>query len=440
MSRIVKLEAENVKRLRAVTITPDGAVVTIRGDNGAGKTSVLDSIEYALAGEKSHPAEPIRRGAEKARIVLETDDGLVVERRWTAKGTYLEVRTKDGAKYSSPQKLLDGLVGRLSFDPLAFLREKPERQAEVLRQLVGVDFSLLDGRRKQAFDARTDVNRRLAAAKARLDAIPVVEAPDAPVSAADLVAEHDARRAAQEQNEAKRRELAAAKDRYREVERRIGEGKAKIAAFEEQIADARALLAADERDLEDAKQRGQAARIAVEALVDPDMDEIPRRLREVEAVNERVRAKKARAALVAELATAEAEAAKLTTAIEEVDAQKAAALEQATFPIPGLGFGERVVTFNGLDLSQASAAEQLRVSMAMGLSLNPKLSIVLLRDGSLLDAKSLSLITKMAEDAKAQVWLEIVSKGPTGVVIEDGMVASVDGHPVDPTATEERAS
>jgi septal ring factor EnvC (AmiA/AmiB activator) len=250
----------------------------------------------------------------------------------------------------------------------------------------------------------------------------VVDAPDEPSSAADLVAEQERRRGIRDGNETVRRELAAAKDRFREVERRIAAGKAEIAKLEKALADARALLAADERDLETARQRGKALVEQVNALADPDLDEIPARLREVEAVNERVRQKKARAALAGELAAAESEASKLSAEIEAIDGQKAAVLDEASFPVPGLGFGERGVTLNGLPLDQASAAEQLRVSMAMGLALNPKLPVVLIRDGSLLDAKSLALVSAMAEAAKAQVWLEVVGKGGVGVVIEDGQV------------------
>lgn len=439
MSRIVKLEAENVKRLRAVTITPEGSVVTIRGENGQGKTSVLDAIEYALAGEKTHPAEPIRRGAEKARVLLETDDGLVVERRWTAKGTTLAVRTKDGAKYSSPQKMLDGLVGRLSFDPLAFMREKPERQAEVLRQLVGVDTTLLDAKRKQTFDARTEVNRRVAATKARLDATPAVEAPDAPQSLTDLLAEQERLHAQHAANEEKRRALQSLRAEAGRASEQVKMAAARIAELEELLRVARTTLTAAKQNEDEIVARGKALRDEVQALVDPDLEAMAARLRDVEAVNERVRQKTARAALVGELAAAEEEAAKLSGSLEDIDAQKAAVLEQAAFPVPALGFGESGVTLNGLPLDQASAAEQLRVSMAMGLALNPKLPIVLIRDGSLLDAKSLALVSKMAEEAKAQVWLEIVSKGDVGVVIEDGMVEAVDGRPVAP-ATEARAS
>ena len=62
MSRIVSLTAENVKRISAVHIVPgDGGVVLIGGRNAQGKSSVLDSIMYALGGASAIPDEPIRR-------------------------------------------------------------------------------------------------------------------------------------------------------------------------------------------------------------------------------------------------------------------------------------------------------------------------------------------------------------------------------------------
>jgi len=78
----------------------------------------------------------------------------------------------------------------------------------------------------------------------------------------------------------------------------------------------------------------------------------------------------------------------------------------------------------GVPFSQASSAEQLRVSVAMGLAMNPTLRVVLIRDGSLLDSASMQLIAEEAAKNKAQVWVERVSEDGAGctVVIEDGMV------------------
>ena len=66
MSRIISLEAENIKRLKAVKIEPAGEnLVVVSGENAQGKTSVLDSIEMALAGTRSVPDRPIREGKSK---------------------------------------------------------------------------------------------------------------------------------------------------------------------------------------------------------------------------------------------------------------------------------------------------------------------------------------------------------------------------------------
>jgi hypothetical protein len=97
-------------------------------------------------------------------------------------------------------------------------------------------------------------------------------------------------------------------------------------------------------------------------------------------------------------------------------------------PVTGLGLSEDGVTLNGLPLDQASAAEQLRVSVAIGIAMNPRLRVLLLRDASLLDRDSLALLADMAKAAGAQVWLERVEDdSATAVVIEDGMVKEAAG-------------
>lgn len=425
--KIVKLEAENVKRLRAVSITPDGAVVRIQGANGAGKSSVLDAIAYALGGEKLCPAKPIRRGATKARVLVELDEDLVVERRWSEGGSRLEVRTKNGLKHPSPQRLLDSLVGRLSFDPLEFLRLAPKNQAETLRALSGVDLSAFDEGRRLAYEKRTGWNRQVAQVKARLATMPEVDAPDVLLHSADLLAEHERRQKEIEANAKKKTRLSTAQDDLRAMTKRA-------VNTADALEDLRAQVAETEKRLEDQtaeigrmalEERGLAAE--VEALVDPDMAEIPARLRVLEETNDRVRAKKARADVEAELVKAETNSEELGKAIDLFDAQKAEVLAAAQFPVAGLGFTEDGVTLQGLPLEQASSAEQLRVSLAMSIALNPKLRVMLIRDGSLLDETSLAAVAKMAEETDCQVWLEMVAPGATsGIVIEDGAVVGAE--------------
>jgi hypothetical protein len=429
--RIVKLEAENFKKLRAVEITPAGAIVEIRGQNGAGKTSVLDAIAAAIGGEKLCPEVPIRRGQQRAQVLVELDDGMIVERRWTVGGgSRLEVRSKDGLRYPSPQKLLDGLVGRLSFDPLAFLRVEPREQAATLQRLAGVDLRLLDEKRRRAYDARTEANRQVAQLRARLAPMPAIEVtpdcPAEPVSSADLLAEQGRRQELQRANDVERAALEVARGVFRADKQALEQARAEVERARAALAAAEKREAAAAEALRQRADHGSTLQAKVAELVDPDLEEIPAKLRTVESVNDLVRRRKARADLAADLGQAELEAKDLDDEVADVDRQKAEVLAAAKFPVPGLGFTDAGVTLDGLPLEQASSAEQLRVSLAMGIGLNPKLKVLLIRDGSLLDEKSLALVAEMAEEAGAQVWLEIVGKGGVGVVIEDGQV---DGAP-----------
>src|ERR1035437_1668436 len=132
--KIIRFEAENIKKLRVVEITPSGNIVEITGANGAGKTSILDSIWYALGGAENIPSVPLRKGAKNGHVKLDLGE-IVVMRRFSSSGsTDLRVESKDGTALKSPQSILDRLVGSLTFDPLEFSRMKPTEQLATIRQ------------------------------------------------------------------------------------------------------------------------------------------------------------------------------------------------------------------------------------------------------------------------------------------------------------------
>ena len=65
--KIIELRAENVKKLTVVQVHPDGSLVVISGKNGAGKTSLIDSISMALGGKDLVCAKPLRKGAKRGQ-------------------------------------------------------------------------------------------------------------------------------------------------------------------------------------------------------------------------------------------------------------------------------------------------------------------------------------------------------------------------------------
>ena len=57
--KITALEAENVKRIKAVALTPSPTGLTIvGGNNNQGKTSVLDALAWALGGDRFRRLNP----------------------------------------------------------------------------------------------------------------------------------------------------------------------------------------------------------------------------------------------------------------------------------------------------------------------------------------------------------------------------------------------
>jgi hypothetical protein len=109
--------------------------------------------------------------------------------------------------------------------------------------------------------------------------------------------------------------------------------------------------------------------------------------------------------------------------MEAREQAKRDAIAAAEMPVGGLGFGSGEVLLNGLPFEQASDAEQLRASTAIAMAANPKLRVIRIRDGSLLDEGGLSLLADWAKERDYQVWIERVdTSGKHGIVLEDGHV------------------
>lgn len=165
-------------------------------------------------------------------------------------------------------------------------------------------------------------------------------------------------------------------------------------------------------------------RVLADAFVDEDAGEVLEQIRTAEDINAAIRARSERAGLEAELSACNDESTGYTEWIDAIDAAKLMAAASAEYPIDGLALTGDGVMLGGLPFEQASQSQRLRVSVAIGLALNPGLQVMLIRDGALLDEKSLELVASMAEDAGAQVWIEVVGdRDGVTIVIEDGSVA-----------------
>lgn len=416
-NRIIELRIRNVKRVRAVNITPTGAIIQITGRNGQGKTSVLDAMMYGLGGEKSIPAGALRKGAISGDVTIDLATHTV-KRSFSDDGKSKLTITPRGAQpMSSPQAWLNSLIGDIAFDPLAFSRQDPKEQAAVLRRVLGLDekFRTIDLKAETLSADRKQTGIQLRSGEARLAAMPVVDAPEKEEDMAALAEQHAAALNERAENDKRREWLAKAKETWKKWDERID-------ALRKQLEEATTSRDAIGQQI---NEHGPA----IEVLGDPDLSTLTERMRTVQATNAKVAAKKERGRIGYEVVGLkdkyEAQTAQLQTLADE----KAALVAGASMPVPGMAFTADGVTLGGIAIAECSGAERLRASVAVGLAQNPKLRVMLIRDGSLLDSDSMAALEQIANDRDAQVWIERVDEsGEVGVVIEDGAVANAGGE------------
>lgn len=430
--KILKLEAENVKRLKAITVRPDpeDPVVIIRGNNAQGKSSLLDAIRYAFEGKGSHPPRVVRDGTTEAHVEVETED-LIVLRRWTGHehedgpSTEVEVRSKEKGKLKSPQAVLDHLYGNLAFDPLGFMRLKSDDQGAEWKKVVGVDTDAIDLESQKTFDERTETNRKVKDLIARIAALPT-EPPAQAVELSTLLAQQEAIETARRAANGKRAERDALMRRVTDATEQIKATEGAVRAAEKMLADAKGA-----RDAAVARHASAQAQAAAADNACDDLPDETAQLEQLSAIRKQIEAASAiavenerwaaREKLAGELKGLEAKATDQTKQLAKLEGKKIELLSKAKVPIEGLEYGSRGLKYRGVPLEQASSAEQLRVSVAMGMAANPKLRVMMSREGSLLDDTSLQILRDMCRENGFQFWLEVVGEnGPAAVVIREG--------------------
>lgn len=449
--KIIGLKTENVKRIVAAEINPDGNMVVVGGNNAQGKSSLLDSIMMALAGKKSICDRPLRDGEKKGSVEVNLGDYIVTRTFTPSGGGTISVKNSDGAKYSSPQAILDGLTGNLTFDPVKFANQADKDQLETLKKLVGLDFTELDAKRKTIYDERTEIGRQGKTAKAAFEGM-IDHGEIEEIVISDLlnqIAEIDKENAA---NEIQRKELfnlsVAVGDAERYAETSRNENKAEHLVLSNDLKSKLIALDKLKKEIEEAEkgikhfeamskkvdadnvkkiatEKGfhDELKVEVDALVDKPTDDLRSKIAVAEETNQKFRENKARVEKKALMDDLTVQWNAKSEGLKVIDNDKSDQLAAAKFPVEGLSFDETGVTYNGVPFSQASAAERLRVSVAMGAAMNPKLKIMLIRDASLLDEVNMQALKEMSDKSDFQLWVERVGKGnECSVIIEDGKI------------------
>ncbi len=406
--RVMRLTATNFKKLVLVEITPKGAIVKVKGENGAGKSAVLDALFAAIGGANASPDVPIRKGQDKAEV--EVDLGtIIVRRRWSASGTSLEI-TWNGEAVKQPQSLLDEFVKKAALDPGKFLALDERAKKDILKGIVdlGIDLEAHEAKREKIFEERTDVNRDEKKARAHYNSIDGdEEGPLKGETATALMEKFEKAKDEIQANKDKRRALEAEEVELRDIE-------TDIHAAESQLNELRSRLKARTGLVSINKE-------TVSKLVDPDIEALQEKVRTVDDKNKKVRKNQDKKKALTEADEFAAASKRLTRRIEKMDEEKATALANAKFPVKGLSWSEDGIILDNLPFSQASQSKRLQIAVAISTRANPVLKVITIRDASLLDKNSIEEMKTLANKLGITIFLEIVSNSGNGkLTIEEG--------------------
>jgi hypothetical protein len=421
--KLLSFSAENFMNLKAfdVSVDENQNIIMISGKNGQGKTSALNIIIAAIGGKKLRPEKPIKDGEKFGFAEVVTDKYIArVEFKLDDDGNIKEkliLQNTEGAKFTSPQKLLDSIIGDISFDPLSFINKDSKEQRETLINLAKIDFNFEKNaiERQNSYDERTIVNRELKNKEGELKGI---KKPDENY----LVEKKSISEILTRLDNAKAKNLDNKKER--DKSRQYQED---IDSYLAEIHDLQLKLTKATGNLLEIRSLAEKQSIKNIELKDENIDSILEEISNVEETNNLIDLEWSKHNSI-ETSTNKIEELKnrsdeFTKQIEDLDSKKLSALQNAEFPLDGLSIDDKNVIYNNIPLKQASSAEQLEIAISIAIAHNPKLPIILVKDGSLLDSDHLSIIEEMSKKHGFNVLIEKVDESEKiGIVVENGKI------------------
>lgn len=392
--KISEFQIENVKRIKAVDYEPSQSGLTvIGGRNNQGKTSVLDSIAWALGGDKFKPSKAQRDGSVIPPYLKVTlSNGIVVERK--GKNSSLKVIDPSGNK--AGQQLLNDFVESFALNLPKFMESNSAEKAKTLLQIIGVGDALTELEREETSKYNQRHSVGLVADQKKKYAQEMIhydDVPDEIISASELIKQQQQILLENAENKKKRDRLSSLIKRKNELEIELA-----------QVTSDLDIAQTDAKGLED---RSTA--------------ELEKSIENIDMLNAKIRSNLDKEKAEEDARNFQRQYDELTGEIEDLREAKKKLLDNADLPLPELSVSEGEITYKGMKWDNMSGSDQLKVATAIIRKLNPNCGFVLMDKLEQMDNETLSEFAQWLEKENLQVIATRVSTGDEcSLIIEDG--------------------
>lgn len=438
----------------------DGKNLELTGTNGVGKTSILDAIKYALT-NRSDRKYIVRDGETEGEIIIETDTGLVIDRKSRVGQTDYKSVKQNGMTINSPEAFLKEIITPLQLSPVEFMAMDEKAQNAIILSMIDYPWSMetikewfgeipadvnydqnilailndIQAENGTYYQTRQDLNRDIRAKRAIVTEIGSALPMDYDgnrwenVNLSELYTEIEKIRKSNETIEkAKRlREGHDGKIRSFEADREIAlaaldrEITAKGNSIDTELASLRerinslekekAGLASTKADKEKVIQSEHKEKVAryeseISAYADyADMETKPvdallKEAETAEKMKSHINEWRRMLALEEEIKGLSGKSASLTEKIEKARTLPGEILETATIPISGLSVKNGIPLINGLPVSNLSDGEKLDLCIDVAIQ-NPAGLQIILIDG----------IEKLSTEMRERLYAKCREKG-----------------------------
>lgn len=137
--KVTKIKIKNLFGIKEYEA--GGKSIELSGKNGTGKTSVIDAIRYALT-NKSDRDYIVRNGETEGEILIETDNGLRIDRKpRTNQADYKSIK-QNGAEVASPEAFLRDIFTPLQLNPVEFMGMDKNKQNAIILDMIEYPWNL----------------------------------------------------------------------------------------------------------------------------------------------------------------------------------------------------------------------------------------------------------------------------------------------------------
>lgn len=414
--KVQKVSIQNILGLETFEFEP-GRVTIVSGRNGAGKSSVLESLKFALTGGSDATIK--RKGADKGEVVIVLDDATIT--RQTDKAATVDVNGVGPIRRVA--EFLKSRIDSLSFNPVQFLLAPKDKRTEWFLEMVPVEvgddelraagvetlppparngLDRIAAAYKMAYDARTGANRALKEKRAAVAQLAEGLADVAPVDVKTLRAAAEALRADLAED------ISATKDRAAGLLAKVREdAQARIDAIKATLADEERLI--QEELIREQERLRTIAQPAIEqaAAALAVAEEQAKRAAQTEKTRELV------ARMTTEAATLETESGRYSATLDNLDALKSRALDR--LPIKGVEIREGEIFVNSIPFDRVNTAARVQFVLNVAMLRKGTLPLVLLDGLECLDPETFESFVQAAGTLDAQFICTRVTEGPLSV-------------------------